>query len=188
MTQKLFKTHKDIIILGDNKSGPKKLGTGGYSEVRLVHHISDPTVKYAMKLIKKKNRNDLKLVQREIELHKTLSHPNIIQFVDTLETKKYYIIFLEYAQKGDLFHFVRKNNLTEKQTLYLYYQILKGFQYLHSKKIMHRDLKPENILISKQMIIKICDFGWSTVKNEDIRKTFCGTYEYMAPEVLFGKH
>ncbi len=65
---------------------------------------------------------------------------------------------------------------------------MKGIKYLHQNNIMHRDLKPENILLNKKMEIKICDFGTSKSFNKDeLRKTFCGTYEYMAPEVFFSK-
>ena len=78
MNSKLFKTHKDIIILGNKKTGPKNLGKGGYAEVRLIHHVSNPKKRYAMKIIKKKNRNDLAIVKKEIALHQTLTHKNII--------------------------------------------------------------------------------------------------------------
>lgn len=59
---------------------------------------------------------------------------------------------------------------------------------MHSKNIIHWDLKPENIFLDKNNIVKIGDFGWSweLISGEN-NKTFCGTYEYMAPEILKGK-
>lgn len=70
MNSKLrFKSHKDIIILGSKKSGPKNLGKGGYADVRLIHHVKDPSTLYAMKIISKKNQENLILVKREIKLH-----------------------------------------------------------------------------------------------------------------------
>lgn len=61
--------------------------------------------------------------------------------------------------------------------------MVKAMQYLHSMNIIHRDLKPENILVCNNNIIKLSDFGWSihTTKN---RKTFCGTIDYLCPEIL----
>ena len=52
---------------------------------------------------------------------------------------------------------------------------------------MHRDIKPENILLSKNYDIKLCDFGWSILHHNQTRETFCGTFEYMAPEILENK-
>jgi serine/threonine protein kinase len=57
--------------------------------------------------------------------------------------------------------------------------------FLHSKGLIHRDLKPENLLIDKDGTLKICDFGWCVQASDDEeRGTFCGTLEYMAPEML----
>ena len=56
---------------------------------------------------------------------------------------------------------------------------------MHKRNLLHRDLKPENILLNKNYTPKICDFGWSAeIKNDEARATFCGTYEYMAPEIF----
>lgn len=58
---------------------------------------------------------------------------------------------------------------------------------MHQKNIMHRDLKPENLLLDSKLNVKVCDFGWSVEYVEGhSRKTLCGTYEYMAPEVFKG--
>ncbi len=123
-----------------------------------------------------------------MDLHQKLDHPHIIKFYDYLQTKKYYLFFLEYAENGDLFDYMVSNITTKKFLLKIYYQILTAIQFLHSKNIMHRDLKPENILLHGNLDAKLCDFGWSAeCKLNERRESLCGTYEYMALEVYQGK-
>ena len=64
-----------------------------------------------------------------------------------------------------------------------------GLNYLHYHKIIHRDLKPENLLLSDKGNIKIADFGWAGVKDQidSMKSTFCGTFDYMAPEIMLNK-
>ena len=69
----------------------------------------------------------------------------------------------------------------------LYRKICEGVKMIHEHGIVHRDLKPENILLDDNLNPKICDFGWSTeigTNGQEFRNTFCGTYEYMAPEIF----
>ena len=65
----------------------------------------------------------------------------------------------------------------------MFYKIISSVRYLHKKNFVHRDLKPENILISKNLRPKLADFGTSNLKDK-MGKTFCGTLEYMAPEIF----
>jgi serine/threonine protein kinase len=61
---------------------------------------------------------------------------------------------------------------------------MSALEEIHSKKIIHRDLKPENILLDEEDNLKLCDFGWSTyLSPNELRKTYCGTLDYMAPEL-----
>lgn len=64
-----------------------------------------------------------------------------------------------------------------------FYDICRAIEYIHSFNFIHRDIKPENILLNNKDQVKLCDFGWSAKLNNQ-RKTFCGTYEYMAPEIF----
>lgn len=96
-------------------------------------------------------------------------------------------MILEYAPNGNLFAFLRKNygKIPKEKLIHLYLQIASSVKYIHDHDIIHRDLKPENILLDENYNAKLCDFGWSTHKSkENPRTTFCGTYEYMAPEIF----
>ncbi len=96
---------------------------------------------------------------------------------------------MEYALNGNLFSFIRKEKTIDKNFLKsLFLEVCSAIEYLHSKNIIHRDIKPENILLDKNYTVKVCDFGWST-DIDQIRNTFCGTHEYMAPEIFqYGKY
>jgi serine/threonine protein kinase len=94
---------------------------------------------------------------------------------------------LEYAPHGNLFNFLKKNyhKISKEKLIHLYLQIVSSIKYIHDNGIIHRDLKPENILLDNDYNAKLCDFGWCTkTSNDVIRTTFCGTYEYMAPEIF----
>lgn len=103
-------------------------------------------------------------------------------------------LFLEEAQLGNLFQWIKKNGkCQEDEAAYFFIQTLTGFYYLHKNGYIHRDLKPENLLLfdSEELpnrpIVKVCDFTWAAQMDKDSaqeRTTHCGTYEYMAPEML----
>lgn len=97
---------------------------------------------------------------------------------------------MDFATKGDLYKFLQKRkSLTEVETKHIMYQLCRAIHYIHSKNIIHRDLKLENILLDSYDRVKLCDFGWCTDTSEnDMRNTYCGTYEYMAPEIVNRKN
>lgn len=68
-------------------------------------------------------------------------------------------------------------------------QIVEALIYLQERNVIHRDIKPENILIcdSERMHVKLCDFGWSTHTIDERRTTFCGTVDYVAPELVYSE-
>ena len=132
-------------------------------------------------------RKELDNVKKEIKFHKRLYHPNIIKLYDFFFEKNRIYLILEFASNGNLFMYLRKNykKVSKEKLIHLYLQIVSSIKYIHENGIIHRDLKPENILLDDNFNAKLCDFGWSTrISKEIIRTTFCGTYEYMAPEIF----
>ena len=179
--KKIFHTLDEII---KNKN-PKKIGQGAFSNVILIKDPQNPQKRYAMKELLKKDEIEIKYIKQEITLHQQLLHKNIIKLEDYFETEKKMFIFLEYAENGDLFEYLKNHKISDNQKLRFFQQICQAIKYIHSKNIMHRDLKPENILVNSQNVIKLCDFGWSAFFDEnEVRNSFCGTYEYMAPEIF----
>lgn len=89
---------------------------------------------------------------------------------------------------GNLFNFMKNRNetsLDQQIVARIYIQICEAVKFLHDNNIIHRDIKPENILLDGNLNAKLCDFGWSTeAQRNEARQTFCGTYEYMAPEIF----
>ena len=134
-----------------------------------------------------RNKSVWPTVMREVDIHKRIKHTNIIRMYDCIEDENFLYLVLEYAAKGNLFHMIgaKKKNFTEDEAFYYFIQTCSGLYFLHKNGLIHRDIKPENLLINDGNILKICDFGWCTFENEDgLRTTFCGTLEYMAPEML----
>jgi len=92
---------------------------------------------------------------------------------------------MEYINNGSLFNLIKKHNRLSEQKAFKYFiQTVSAVNFLHENNLIHRDLKPENLLLNENDDIKLCDFGWCVELSIGNRITFCGTYEYMAPEII----
>jgi len=121
---------------------------------------------------------------REIETHCSVHGDFIIKLKDYHVTTNHIFMLIEFAKHGDLFSFIPKLREASQPTLLrFYYQVVLAIDYLHSRGFVHRDIKPENILIASKYVPKLADVGASS-KIGLIKNTFCGTYEYMAPEIM----
>lgn len=96
---------------------------------------------------------------------------------------------LEYINGGTLFEKIKTTNMSKKASCAIFRDVCSAVAAMHANNIMHRDIKvsrivtqPENILLTKNDEAKLCDFGFATICGD--RKTLCGTYEYMAPEMI----
>lgn len=124
----------------------------------------------------------------EITVHRLMVHPNIIRFLDYSHDAKDVYIFLEYADGGDLFKYVRKRDLPEAVFANLMRQVGEAVLFCHSYGIVHRDLKPENILMLGD-VPKLTDFGYCdkiTSKGVCKDQNFCGTPDFVSPEMCEG--
>ena len=158
----------------------KKCSGNGVNKIYIVKHRTTKEY-YVIKIIAlEEEERQL----REIEVHKTLNHKYVVTLVDHDIKENSLILLIEFAKYGDLFGFLRKmKNLDLRKIIKFYYKIIQSVSFLHDKKLVHRDIKPENIMITKNFRPKLADFGTSGKKNQ-IFNTFCGTYEYMAPEIF----
>jgi len=187
------------------KLGPyivkETLGEGGFSKVKLgVHEKTGEKV--ALKILKSKvkmNKQSQKQVEREIAAMTRLKHPNILQLKevdwDCLWKKKngqesrIMLVVLELATGGELFEFLSYSGFFDEAVARTYFhQLVAGVECCHEQGVAHRDLKPENLLLSEDFILKLADFGFSSIaRSAEKMYTECGTPGYMAPEVFGGK-
>ncbi|CAG5111738.1 Oidioi.mRNA.OKI2018_I69.chr2.g6013.t1.cds [Oikopleura dioica] len=171
----------------------KTLGKGGYGKVILVRKRNEPDKGklFAMKSLKKAtivtNQKDTVHTKAERNILEQVTHPFIVELRYAFQTNGKLYLILEYCQGGELFMLMeRQGNFLEPMAKFYLAQITLALGHLHSLGIVYRDLKPENILLDKTGNIKITDFGLckESVFDEDTTNTFCGTIEYMAPEVI----
>ncbi|XP_023158780.1 calcium/calmodulin-dependent protein kinase type 1 isoform X2 [Ceratitis capitata] len=179
------------------------LGTGAFSEVRLAESKENPGEHFAVKIIDKKAlrgkeeslENEIRVLRRfsanDPENGPCLTHPNIVQLLETFEDKSKVYLVMELVTGGELFdRIVEKGSYTEKDASGLIRQILEAVDYMHEQGVVHRDLKPENLLYYSAddgSKIMISDFGLSKMEDSGIMATACGTPGYVAPEVLAQK-
>ena len=184
---KIYSLNNFIQILAKNNK-PFIIGSGSYGKVYLCKNIINNkyyAIKHMDKARLKKALKTLSGIYTEIDLQSKISHPNIIQLLYVHESKTKFDLVMEYASKGSLFDFIRKNrHLSEDLSFSIFIQVVNAVYFLHKNDLIHRDIKPENLLLFDKNLVKLCDFGWCVSLNGGQRGTFCGTTEYMAPEMV----
>lgn len=126
-------------------------------------------------------------IKNEIKLQKAIDHSHIARLYDYFKDADNIYIVMEYCKSGHLGDYLKKNQrLTEGEAVYYFLQTAFAIEYLHTNNIMHRDLKLENLLLDSKANVKLTDFGWSALSTDKLRQTYCGTIDYMAPEMVAG--
>ena len=179
-----------ITTIDDFKLG-KALGIGQFGQVWLAQHKKERFV-CAIKIINMSNIKEnvqVKNIRREIEIHLNIVHKYIIQMYGYFyDSEKLYLVMEYCGENGDMFKLLRNRNSLEYNLVKKYIrQVAMAVEHLHRMDIIHRDIKPENILIDNDDNIKLCDFGWSVCNKDKRRGTFCGTLDYLSPEMCENK-
>ncbi|XP_064216533.1 ribosomal protein S6 kinase alpha-2 isoform X1 [Aotus nancymaae] len=169
----------------------KVLGQGSYGKVFLVRKVkgSDAGQLYAMKVLKKATLKVRDRVRSKMErdILAEVNHPFIVKLHYAFQTEGKLYLILDFLRGGDLFTRLSKEVMfTEEDVKFYLAELALALDHLHSLGIIYRDLKPENILLDEEGHIKITDFGLSkeAIDHDKRAYSFCGTIEYMAPEVV----
>ncbi|XP_024151924.1 ribosomal protein S6 kinase alpha-2 isoform X1 [Oryzias melastigma] len=169
----------------------KVLGQGSYGKVFLVRKIrgADRGQLYAMKVLKKATLKVRDRVRSKMErdILAEVNHPFIVKLHYAFQTEGKLYLILDFLRGGDLFTRLSKEVMfTEEDVKFYLAELALALDHLHSLGIIYRDLKPENILLDEEGHIKITDFGLSkeAIDHDKRAYSFCGTIEYMAPEVV----
>jgi serine/threonine-protein kinase ULK/ATG1 len=164
------------------------IGKGSFSKVYYGYHKETKVEIALKKILFRSLQNSIKdKVISEIHILQKMNHANIMKLYEYKFDGDYIFLVTEYCNEKDIGHWMKSDH-TASETAAIMIQITRGIQYMHQNHILHRDIKPENILIHNG-IIKICDFGFSTIikEQQQMLQTICGTPLFMSPELLFLK-
>ena len=180
----------------------KTLGKGSFGRVFLVRRVQKKVLSerrtgsnhnlYAMKVLKKsevKRRRQVEHTKTERHIMGTIgqSHPFIVTLQYAFQTKDKLYMVTNYCRGGELFfHLKKMRRFTEEMCRFYSAEIILALEHLHKNDIVYRDLKPENVLLEEDGNIRITDFGLSreNVDTPTGATTFCGTPEYLSPEMI----
>ncbi|XP_013404642.1 serine/threonine-protein kinase Sgk1 [Lingula anatina] len=168
----------------------KVIGKGSFGKVLLAKHKTESTI-FAVKVLQKQaimKRNEVKHIMAERNvLLKNIKHPFLVGLHYSFQTPDKLYFVLDYVNGGELFfHLQKERYFAEPRAKFYAAEMASAIGYLHSLNIIYRDLKPENILLDSQGHVVLTDFGLCKegIEEYGTTSTFCGTPEYLAPEVL----
>ena len=168
----------------------RELGKGAFGLVILAID-KETNIEYALKKVERNLIIKYKMqdyLRREVKIMYECDHPNIIRLFSHFEDQTDVYLVTEYAEKGQLYGLVKKYGRIDEKSAARYIQgLVQSQDYLHSRDppIIHRDIKGENILLTATDELKLADFGWANLIEKDTeRQTYCGTPEYLCPEVI----
>jgi len=167
------------------------IGKGSFGKVIQVRKKDNGKI-YAMKVLNKKTiyeRGEVEHTKSERKILQKLCHPFLVNLNYSFQTPDKLYFIMDYINGGELFfHLQKDKKFSEDRARFYCAEIVLGLEYLHNSGVLYRDLKPENLLLTSDGHICMTDFGISkdNLQNEDQTTTFCGTPEYLAPEVLEG--
>uniref|UniRef100_A0A671X7G0 protein kinase C n=1 Tax=Sparus aurata TaxID=8175 RepID=A0A671X7G0_SPAAU len=167
------------------------LGRGHFGKVLLAEFKKTGKL-YAIKALKKKDivtRDEVDSLMSEKRIFEMINasrHPFLVNLHGCFQTSDHVCFVMEYLPGGDLMIHIHNNVFTEAQTRFYSACVLLGLEFLHLNKIIYRDLKLDNLLMDADGFVKITDFGLCKegMGHGDKTSTFCGTPEFLAPEVL----
>ncbi|EDR27381.1 hypothetical protein, conserved [Entamoeba dispar SAW760] len=167
------------------------IGKGSFGKVMQVKEKSTGQI-YAMKILNKTHiidNNEIEHTMAEKNVLSKSKNPFLMQMHYSFQTPDKLYFILDYVNGGELFaHLQREHRFSIERTRFYAAELLIGIKYLHDAGIVYRDLKPENILLTDEGHVCITDFGLCKegLTEKDQTNTFCGTPEYLAPEILLG--
>jgi len=167
------------------------LGRGHFGKVILARYKNTGEY-FAIKALKKGDiiaRDEVESLlaeKRIFEVANSMRHPFLVNLFSCFQTMSHVCFVMEYAAGGDLMMHIHADVFSEPRTVFYTACVVLGLQYLHENKIIYRDLKLDNLLLDTEGYVKIADFGLCKegMGYGDRTGTFCGTPEFLAPEVL----
>uniref|UniRef100_A0A914XKX9 cGMP-dependent protein kinase n=1 Tax=Plectus sambesii TaxID=2011161 RepID=A0A914XKX9_9BILA len=168
------------------------LGVGGFGRVELVHAIGDGSKSFALKVMRKKHIVETKQqthIMNERNIMFECHSEFIVRLYRTFRDAKYLYMLMESCLGGEVWSLLRDRSRFDEHTSRFYTACaMEALEYLHRRGIIYRDLKPENMLVDESGYAKLVDFGFAKHIGFSRKTwTFCGTPEYVAPEVVLNK-